>query len=391
MSGRAFWVLMKRLHNLDYLRGLAAFGIMIYHYLTWSLGNFAADEFWGRVGVYGVSVFYILSGLTLYYVYHTKMKPSRHEVMVFAKKRFFRIYPLLWLATLATILTTRQFSDYTKILLNLTGLFGLVKWDAYLATGAWSIGNELVFYIFFPVFIWFSRASKVSFAILSAILLGIYIYFAFGILNVDHTLENQWRIYVNPLNQVFLFLGGFLMGATFKNIRMGTGANFLLLACGLCLFVAYPANGDPIHLVTGVNRIIFTISCFLICLGFFKMNFRVPEILNKLLTILGESSYSVYLLHPIVYGIVGFSFSIISKHVYSFPVFSKIVVSIVATIVLSYFVYEKFERYFMKMGQSRKRTQPDPRIIEIAGYLKPEMNITQNAKMDATFEYESKK
>ena len=68
---------MNRLYNLDYLRGLVTFGIMIYHYLSWTLGKFTADTFMGRVGIYGVSIFYVLSGLTLYYVYYDKMKPSQ--------------------------------------------------------------------------------------------------------------------------------------------------------------------------------------------------------------------------------------------------------------------------------------------------------------------------
>lgn len=74
---------MNRLYNLDYLRGFAAFGIMIYHYSSWSLGNFTADSFMGRIGVYGVSVFYVLSGLTLFYVYKNKMKPTVQDVIYF--------------------------------------------------------------------------------------------------------------------------------------------------------------------------------------------------------------------------------------------------------------------------------------------------------------------
>jgi exopolysaccharide production protein ExoZ len=81
--------IMNRLYNLDYLRGLAAFGIMIYHYLSWTLGNFSADTFMGRLGIYGVSIFYVLSGLTLYYVYFDKMKPSKEDIISFFKKKNF--------------------------------------------------------------------------------------------------------------------------------------------------------------------------------------------------------------------------------------------------------------------------------------------------------------
>ena len=56
----------KRLYNLDYLRGLAALGIMAVHLSTLADGPLSTQSFPGRYGVYGVSVFYILSGLTLF-------------------------------------------------------------------------------------------------------------------------------------------------------------------------------------------------------------------------------------------------------------------------------------------------------------------------------------
>ena len=59
----------QRLHELDYLRGLAAVGIMAYHYSTWAFGAQEANSFLSRVGIYGVAIFYVLSGQALTYVY----------------------------------------------------------------------------------------------------------------------------------------------------------------------------------------------------------------------------------------------------------------------------------------------------------------------------------
>ena len=99
---------MKRLSNIDYLRGLAALGIMVYHYLSWTLGLFTADSIMGRIGIYGVSIFYILSGLTLHYVYYEQMIPSKKDVLNFFKKRFFRIFPLLWLVIIVTTRSSKK-------------------------------------------------------------------------------------------------------------------------------------------------------------------------------------------------------------------------------------------------------------------------------------------
>ncbi len=349
---------MNRLYNLDYLRGLSAFGIMVYHYMGWAGGSFTSESFLGRLGVYGVSIFYVLSGLTLYYVYHKRMEPSKKQLITFAKKRFYRIFPLLWLATLITIILSRQFPNISDLTLNLTGLFGLFHWDGYFATGAWSIGNELVFYIFFPVFILLKNKSRIAFILLSILITITYLYFAYIIFDINQPLSEQWRNYVNPLNQLLLFLGGFLIGMNFKDVNIGMVTNLLLLICGLSIFIFYPSAGDLILLVTGNNRIIFTISCFMICLSFYKLNYKLPEIFDKPLTMLGEASYSVYLLHPIVYSIISIGFSILEKYLYHFPIYILVISSILITLGISYIVYEKFEKFFMEMSKSEKTTVP---------------------------------
>ena len=361
----------KRLYNLDYLRGLAAFGIMVYHYIIFSYSTtFSSDEFLGRIGIYGVALFYILSGLTLFYVYSAKMQPSKTDIVSFAKKRFFRIYPLLWLVTISTIILNRHFPHINKtsntehevfrwltyVVLNLSGLFAVVKRDSYAATGAWSIGNELVFYLFFPVFILLKNKSKVALSILSVFILATYLYFSFSLLRVNSLLSNQWITYINPLNQFFLFLCGFLIGSIFKNIKFSNAVSLIILFSGLLLFIFYPAFGDQIYLVTGVNRIVFTLSCFLIVLSFYKIDLRFPAIIDRPLTLLGESSYSIYLLHPLVYAVVYGIFHHFLERIYKFPKVSIPILSIVITLLLSYFVYQKFEKYFIKLSTPRKKS-----------------------------------
>ena len=256
---------MKRIYNLDYLRGLAAFGIMIYHYMYWSFGEFDASDFMGRLGTYGVSIFYILSGLTLYYVYYHKMTPTKSEVTNFFKKRVFRIFPLLWLITIVTMVVNREAPDPYQLFLNLSGLFSVLKWDGAIGTGVWSIGNELSFYLFFPFFVIFAKRFKVGLILLTTVLAGLYLYFAFSVLDAKGTMTEQWANYINPLNQVFLFLGGFLMGLLFQKVEVKNSISTVLLAVGLVVFTFYPVTGDGIELVTGVNRLIFTASSFLIC------------------------------------------------------------------------------------------------------------------------------
>jgi len=84
---------MKRVESLDYLRGLMALAVMIYHYVAWTIGGLEADSVLGRLGIYAVSVFYILSGLSLAIVYNDRIS-SIGDVRDFMIKRVFRIFPI---------------------------------------------------------------------------------------------------------------------------------------------------------------------------------------------------------------------------------------------------------------------------------------------------------
>lgn len=104
----------QRISGLDSLRGIAALLIVFYHYLTWQKGvgfvGYGSSNFFGIFGVYGVSIFYVLSGMTLSLIYHQRIL-GRRSVLDFFTKRFFRIFPLLWVVTIATLIL--NFHDHS--------------------------------------------------------------------------------------------------------------------------------------------------------------------------------------------------------------------------------------------------------------------------------------
>jgi exopolysaccharide production protein ExoZ len=332
----------NRIQYLDYLRGLAAFGIMVYHFTSWSYGNHEADSFLGKVGIYAVSIFYVLSGLTLFKVYQNNL-----DLKDFFRKRVFRIYPLLFVVTLVAALLQRNF-DVLNVLFNITGLFGLFAWDQNIAVGAWSIGNELVFYLFFPVFMIFAKREKLLLYFVSFILFAVYVYFAFYLINPSASLGDQGFYYMNPMNQVFLFLAGFLIGFLTDRLAVKNGAALSILAISLAAFILYPINGHTSELVYGWTRIAFTMICIGICFAFFKIDFTLPKWLSLPLSKLGEATYSIYLLHPLVWTAV----LLFSKYGVELSAPVKIGLAIPATVLVSYISYITFERYFINKGKN---------------------------------------
>lgn len=341
---------MNRLYSLDYLRGLAATSIMIFHYIGWHYGHLDSASFLGRMGIYGVSIFYILSGLTLFTVYFERMEFRSDQLKDFFIKRVARIFPLFWLVTVLVIAIDRGPMDAWTLFINFTGLFGLVDWDAGIAIGIWSIGNELVFYLFFPVFVLLAKKMETTFFVFAALITFLYLFFAFRILTPEQKLADQWANYVNPLNQVFLFLAGFIIGYA-RGFTKHRGLNLTLLAISFFVFVFFPSTGDLIGIVTGWNRLIFSLCSIGICMAFYNLNFHMKNGMGKILSFLGESSYSIYLFHPIVWTII---YSVLKRLAlyFSFPGEFQIIFSVITTFIVSSIVYNRFEKFFMKKGKS---------------------------------------
>jgi exopolysaccharide production protein ExoZ len=98
------FVPMKRLNALDYFRGMAALAILLYHFCSWTFGQFDSSSLLGPFGIYGVSIFYLLSGLTFFTVYHSKFQFTFRWNLQFYVKRLLRIFPMLWIATFLHLL-----------------------------------------------------------------------------------------------------------------------------------------------------------------------------------------------------------------------------------------------------------------------------------------------
>lgn len=345
-----------RLEWLDYFRGFCALGIMLYHYVYWEIDTAVLDAstFLGKVGVYGVSMFYVLSGLTLYQVYQHKLEANYSSIRNFYIKRFFRIFPLLWIVIIATIILNRQIPDWQTLFLNFTGLFGFIKWNGYIATGAWSIGNELVFYALFPLFFIFSKkTNKTAFWFITLVVSVLFVYFSFFKISTVDTLTGQWRDYVNPLNQVPFFFGGFLIGFFFnkkKNTFFSQASSIyiqtILVIVAILSFIFYPVKGDLVNIVTGWNRIAFILICLCLCTCFYKASASLPNFIHYPLSKLGEATYSVYLIHPLVRVVTQY----VSKHFFFMDAYFLIGVSVILTIITSLLVYYLFEKKFMNLA-----------------------------------------
>lgn len=281
-----------------------ALSILFYHSALFADLEWRTDAstLLGKLGIYGVSIFFILSGLTLAHVYHASLDSIEGTAKFFVR-RAFRICPLLTFVVLVKAVSAWQAgTPYSLALIaaNVTGLFGFISPTAYINVGAWSIGNEMVFYAITPALIAaYSRSIS-----LGNVMVGIAAVsgtvFAFVLLDPAKPLAIQWGTYINPFNNLFLFAAGVAIFYNLAGIKIGRPWRALMLIVPVTLFICYPSSGDQVHIVTGFGRVWLSAAAIAIVIGLYKAAPKLPKACAASLAWLGAISYGIYLIHPFV-------------------------------------------------------------------------------------------
>lgn len=346
----------SRIESLDYLRGLMAFSVMLYHYGNWSGLPLESDTILGRLGIYAVSIFYILSGLSLSLAYRYRINNLK-DVRDFSIKRASRIVPLFWLATSMQVVLSYVIpyftggspsENYGLLVLNYTFLFGIYDPSLSLTTGGWSIGNEAFFYLVFPIVIFFSARNRFAVAIFVVTSVAFAVYYSYFSLTVEQTLAEQWKVYVKSLNQIFLFAIGVAIGHYKEQIASILKRKFLsllLATLSVIVFILPIASGDQINIVTDNERLILSLACFGLVISMLTLNPGYENGFTRILKSLGEISYTMYLMHPLVWIATR-----VTGQKMHLPYFLICVIAIVLTLASSFVIFNLFEKFFVKKG-----------------------------------------
>lgn len=155
----------ERIFYLDFVRAIATIAILLTHYNA--LYVYMADEsvmnkvvLTSRVanlyiGDFGVSLFLIISGASLMYVYQDRL-----ELGNFYKKRFWNIYPMFWIAFFAAFMHSFwKWKGLNSSTPKINILLSVIGMDGYLSTvvptfykvGEWFLGFIIIMYVVFPL------------------------------------------------------------------------------------------------------------------------------------------------------------------------------------------------------------------------------------------------
>jgi len=155
----------KRLIELDGLRGIACFAIVIFHYVyrynsLYGHSFDVSDVFW--IASYGVHLFFMISGFVIYWTITKSEKPSD-----FVWSRFSRLYPAYWLAIIVTFcmvlilgLPGREVG-LTDFFVNFTMIHEYLGYR-HVDGVYWTLSKELSFYFWMFVIFALKQTDKIE-------------------------------------------------------------------------------------------------------------------------------------------------------------------------------------------------------------------------------------
>mgnify|MGYP001025850261 FL=1 len=290
----------KRPHvrYLDGLRGVAILAVLLIHFeqLIHGLSQPARDL--AFYGVRGVQLFFIVSGLTLTMNYVGRP----FHLVNFAARRFFRIAPMFyagillylllnWLTEMPLPTDSATPLDVAATILFLHGW--LPSAINTVVPGGWSIAAEAMFYVAFPALLWAARTRRRMVAVTVASY-GIAATTYFTLQRLLHgTAGGREFAQLFWLVHAPAFVGGCWLATVRDTAWTRPVARFVLPASIVGLLIDSQLRGHSNLLVA-----IALLTALVWSAGAVR-----PRILEgKALPLIGQISFSLYILHFTVIG-----------------------------------------------------------------------------------------
>jgi peptidoglycan/LPS O-acetylase OafA/YrhL len=329
------------------------------------------------IGYVGVSFFFVLSGFILVYTCQGRSV----NVMNFWRTRFARIYPAYvfslllmapWFFYAATKLKFPLFAWATGHLKSASFLV-VTLMQAWVPGNAlawnsvcWSLSVEAFFYLLFPLLLLvFARRSRgrLLFYVAISWLIGmaipaVYLWLKPDGLSITNSevINAFWlnAVQFNPMVRLPEFLMGMASGFLFLHSRKNDKLATALVVTGVAGFVLVVRCGYWIPFP--VLHTALLAPAFAAIVYGIALQPRWGKFLeNKVLVLLGDSSYSLYLLHTLAIG----AFFQFSKTGFENPTILKTVAAVTVAVLLSVAVYRWIEVPGLRMLRPRVKRNPD--------------------------------
>lgn len=296
-----------KLPGLEATRFVAATAIVIFH-LIWMSPGLAVPEqlhFMRNYFGFAVPLFYIVSAFGLCVGYAGRLS-SPGEVSGYLRRRFFRIAPLFY--TMIVIYAAYLYLEYgavpdlSLILSSVLFVFNMIPQHV---TGhvwaSWSIGVEMLFYLLLPVLLMVVTSFWKA-AVLFVVSVFLTAMWAKGFAAAPPPLQNFGQFFI--VAHASYFAAGILGYFVWRAIRLRAtlaqqvlvGQLLLLASAGATLWLMTVGSAlTDAHGGLAATKLAWAVGIALS---------PVTALVNRVTTTLGRASFSLYLLHPLVIGLL---------------------------------------------------------------------------------------
>ena len=281
---------MPQIKALQVFRGLAALVVVMYH-ASISTTMFVdsvppyADSVLGK-GYLGVDFFFVLSGFIIMYA-HAADQRSFGSVKRYAIKRLVRIFPAylpVCIGMLAVHVLVPAYSAAGAKQFSVLSSLLLVPADRPpILTVAWSLVHEMLFYGVFLLFFLSRRVFAVALLLWAGAILTA---------NLNQAPDNWLRYPLSILNIEFMLgvSAAWLVTSRFSRCR----PEWLVLGgIGIAILGLLAMNTYSLS----AFRIDFAFGLAIMIVGFAKWEVAASPAWPALLILMGNASYSIYLVH----------------------------------------------------------------------------------------------
>lgn len=315
----------------DGLRGILAVWVLLSHVTQFVDGPRGLVD---RGGI-AVDMFMFVSGFLMFWTIETRaLKESPVQIDTWRKffiRRFFRIAPLYYCALILALSFGPEWKEALKniylhqghgffrpfeecardgvidVLSHITFLFGLHPcYSASTVIPDWSLSLEMQFYVCFPIlFLLLRRVPALMFALIAAAIVGAASHFV-GVYLIDPSKLISFPQPSLLALRLNCFVGGMLLARIVCSVKVRWSD---LLALAVAIFAFQRATFGVIAVIVSL----MVLRPFFPTAGVWVLLNKAMGVLSKLFEgrfgrILGDLSYSVYLLHifiliPLVAGL----------------------------------------------------------------------------------------
>jgi len=353
--------LHSRQFGLDVMRTIAIYYVVIGHGIM-LLKNTIAATLFNFIYIDGVELFFVLSGFLIGSILirmATLGQTSPKQLLYFWIRRWFRTVPLYYIFLLINLVL-----GYFLLIDNNISVFSIkflvflqnFNWYFYgFFNESWSLAVEEWFYLLFPfVSFGLSYIVKEKKAFYTSVILFIVLSVAFR-MYIGHDVQNyfQWDYKIRKV--VLSRLDAIMWGVVAARLCIDFPIQFvryryhalvagLLLYFGAKAFTGFPLGGYYVYVYLTIASLSIAMT-----LPFFFGLKTGNERIRKIFTLSSIISYSMYLVHGIVLGIM----------VYVLPQqenglnFMLFIGFIMITILISWYSYRFLEKPTMQLRDHR--------------------------------------